>query len=107
MNCAPMSSITLKGSTTQNVGIQLSAASARYNLKIYNVLNDVSVKLGEAQALFLTLSLLPQSGSATFLQAVMDTDFTLALRASKYLEIGREEVITKLLSEIPSRIQGT
>src|SRR6185437_612337 len=49
MNCAPMSSITLKGSTTQNVDIQLSATSARYNLKIYNALNDVSVKLGEAQ----------------------------------------------------------
>src|ERR1039458_9266397 len=58
------------------------------------------------QALFLTLSLLPPSDGATFLQAVGDADFALALVASKYLEFDRDEVVAKLLSEIPSRIEG-
>lgn len=45
-NCVPMSSITLKGSTTQNAGIRLSAISARYNLKIYYVLNECICEIG-------------------------------------------------------------
>lgn len=49
------------------------------------------------QALFLTLSMVPEADSKSFLQAIVEIDFSLALRAVKYLEIGRENVITELL----------
>jgi len=55
------------------------------------------------QALFLTLSLLPQVAGKKFLRSVMDVDFVLALRAAKYLESGRDEVVSELLSEVPER----
>jgi hypothetical protein len=58
------------------------------------------------QAIYLTLSLLPQETGATFFRAVIEKDFPLALKASKYLEAGRDEVVAKLLSEIPDRIEG-
>lgn len=56
------------------------------------------------QALFLTLSLLPPTKAQVFLQDVIKADFALALNAVKYLEIGREEIVSKLLSEIPKQI---
>ena len=59
------------------------------------------------QALFLTLSLLPSSQAESFLQAILEADFVLAMNASKYLEAGREEVVSRLLSEIPKRIEIT
>jgi hypothetical protein len=59
------------------------------------------------QALFLTLSLLPSEQGDAFLQDVIKADFALALNAAKYLEVGRDEVVAKLLSEIPERIQGS
>ena len=37
---------------------------------------------------------------------IIKADFALALRAAKYLEVGREEVVSKLLSDIPERIQA-
>lgn len=58
------------------------------------------------QALFLTLSLLPPDRAAAFLQAVIEADFVLALKATKYLESGRDKVVASLLSEIPSRIES-
>ncbi|MCF7957152.1 MAG: SIR2 family protein [Phycisphaerae bacterium] len=58
------------------------------------------------QALFLTLSFLPEAVSDEFFKSVIETDFVLGLNASKYLEVGRNEVVTKLLSEIPNRING-
>ncbi|MFI5396415.1 MAG: SIR2 family protein [Candidatus Binatia bacterium] len=58
------------------------------------------------QALFLTLSLLPPDGGAAFLQAVIEADFALALNATKYVEAGRDEVVAKLLSQVPRRIAG-
>ena len=58
------------------------------------------------QALFMTLSLLPEALAKTFLNDIIKADFALALRAAKYLEVGREEVVSKLLSEIPERIQA-
>lgn len=58
------------------------------------------------QAIYLTLSLLPQETGATFLKSVIETDFPLALKASKYLEAERDAVVAKLLSEIPDRIKG-
>ncbi len=58
------------------------------------------------QALFMTLSLLPEALAETFLNDIIKADFELALRAAKYLEVGREEVVSKLLSEIPERIQA-
>lgn len=56
------------------------------------------------QALFLTLSLLPSAQAEVFLQDVIKADFALALNAAKYLETGRDEIVSKLLCEIPERI---
>lgn len=58
------------------------------------------------QSLFLTLSLLPQVQADVFFQDVIKADFALALNAAKYLEVGRDEVVSKLLSEIPERSQA-
>ena len=57
------------------------------------------------QALFLCLSLVPTTVGEAFLQDVIDADFALGLRAAKYLEAGRDEVVARLLAEIPGRIQ--
>lgn len=54
------------------------------------------------QALFLTLSLLPSEQSELFLEDVIKADFSLALNASKYIELGRDEILARLLKEIPS-----
>ncbi len=59
------------------------------------------------QCLLLTLSLLPPDEGAAFLQDVVNADLALALNATKYLESGRDEVVAKLLLEIPSRRKGT
>ena len=56
------------------------------------------------QALFLCLSLVPTTVGEAFLEDVIDADFALGLRAAKYLEVGRDEVVARLLSEIPGRI---
>ncbi len=56
------------------------------------------------EALFLTLSLLPPDKASSFLQAVIEADFALALKAAKYLEVGRDRVVAELLSEIPRRV---
>ena len=58
------------------------------------------------QCLLLTLSLLPEGEAAVFLQALVDADFYLALNATKCLEFDRDEVVAKLLSEIPDRIKA-
>lgn len=58
------------------------------------------------QALFMTLSLLPEAPAETFLNDIIKADFALALRAAKYLEVEREKVVSKFLSEIPERIQA-
>ncbi len=57
------------------------------------------------QAILLTLSILPESEANPFLEAVMNADFALALRAAKYLEVNREVVVASLLAEIPARIE--
>ena len=57
------------------------------------------------QTLYMTLSLLPPEDADVFLQDVITADFTLALRAAKYIEVGREEVVAKILNEIPERIK--
>ena len=56
------------------------------------------------QALFLCLSLVPTTVGEAFLTDVIDADFALGLRAAKYLEAGRDEVVARLLAEIPGRI---
>ena len=56
------------------------------------------------QALFLALSLLPPVHANKFLQDVVNADFALAMNAARYLEVGRDEVVSKLLSEIPERV---
>lgn len=55
------------------------------------------------QALFLTVSLLPPSEAKNFLHSVIQADFVLALNAAKYLDVGRDEVISELLAEIPKQ----
>ena len=71
-----------------------------------DILNEkLSIKRWD-QALFMTLSLLPEALAETFLNDIIKADFELALHAVKYLEVGREEVVSKLLSEIPERIQA-
>ena len=57
------------------------------------------------QALFLTLCLLPKDIEAMFLKSIVEADFVLALNASKYLETDRDEIVAKLLSEIPDRVK--
>ena len=56
------------------------------------------------QALLLCLSLVPTTVGEAFLKDVIDADFALGLRAAKYLEAGRDEVVARLLAEIPGRI---
>ena len=56
------------------------------------------------QALFLCLSLVPTTVGEAFLQDVIDADFALGLRVARYLEAGRDEVVARLLAEIPGRI---
>ena len=55
-------------------------------------------------ALFHCLSLVPTTVGEAFLKEVIDADFALGLRAAKYLEAGRDEVVARLLAEIPERI---
>jgi hypothetical protein len=55
------------------------------------------------QALFLTLSLLPPNLGESFLRDVIKADLILAIHAAKYLETGRDEVITQLLIEVTKR----
>ena len=57
------------------------------------------------QALFMALTLLPAAKADLFLDDIVKTDLALALRAAKYLEVGREEVISRLLLAIPEQIQ--
>ena len=57
------------------------------------------------RALFLTLGLLPTPLTQVFLDDIIKADFALGLRATKYLEAGCEDVVSKLLSEIPGRLR--
>ncbi len=52
------------------------------------------------QALFMTLSLLPSESADMFYNDVVDTDFSLALNAVKYIEFERDQVVTKLLEDV-------
>jgi len=69
------------------------------------ILRDNLVLTRWDQSLFLTLSLLPPSQAQAFFDDVVRADLPLALNAVKYLEIGRDDVVSKLLTEIPERIR--
>ena len=71
-----------------------------------DILNEKLSTTRWDQALFMTLSLLPEALAERFLNDIIKADFALALHAAKYLEVGREEVVSKLLSEVPERIQA-
>lgn len=58
------------------------------------------------QALFFTLSLLPESHVEPFFQDVIKTDIMLALVAVKYIEVDRDSFISKILAKIPDYIKG-
>src|SRR6185369_4389585 len=58
------------------------------------------------QALFLALSLLSPRQAEAFFHDVVSVDFALALCAVKYLEVGRDDVVSKLLALIPERLKG-
>jgi hypothetical protein len=81
-----------------------SELSRRYRASPHILKEKLSLTRWD-QALFLTLTLLPSEQADVFLQDIMKADFTLALNAAKYLEVGRDEVVSKLFSEIPERIQ--
>ncbi|OXR32719.1 hypothetical protein PSUM_11775 [Pseudomonas umsongensis] len=52
------------------------------------------------QGLFLTLSFLSGSQSKEFLDDVVKADMALAINASKYIEVGRDEVVLELLNKL-------
>ncbi|SHH10093.1 SIR2-like domain-containing protein [Pantoea sesami] len=52
------------------------------------------------QSLFLTLSLLDDNDASTFLKDVINADYCLSLEAAKYIEIGRDEIVEKLLENM-------
>ncbi|AKU95770.1 hypothetical protein AKJ09_02434 [Labilithrix luteola] len=58
------------------------------------------------QALFLALSVMSEVDADAFIEAVIDTDLALALNASKYMEYGRDAVVSRLLTEVLSRAPG-
>jgi hypothetical protein len=78
---------------------------ARLDATSAKLLHDKLTYTRWDQALFLTLSLLPKEQANAFLDTVIETDFTLALNAVKYLETGHEEVVTRLLKEITERAE--
>lgn len=82
-----------------------SELARRYQLSPHILNEKLSITRWD-QALFMTLSLLPEALAERFLNDVIKADFALALRAAKYLEVGREEVVSKLLSEIPEQIRS-
>ncbi len=57
------------------------------------------------QALFLTLSLLSGEQATKFIEAVIEIDFILALSAVKFMEFGRDDVVARLLVEIPKKMK--
>lgn len=52
------------------------------------------------QALFLTLSFLSGTQAKSFLGDVVKADIALAINASKYIEIGRDEIVSELLNTL-------
>ena len=57
------------------------------------------------QALFFTLSLLPDRYAEAFFQDVIKTDIVLALVAVKYIEVDRDNYVSKLLARNPDYIK--
>lgn len=49
------------------------------------------------QTLFLALGFLQDKESESFIQQVLETDILSAVRAAKYVEIGQEQVVSKIL----------
>ncbi|WP_274056868.1 SIR2 family protein [Vibrio parahaemolyticus] len=68
-----------------------------------DVLREILSHTRWDQALFFTLPLLCDELSEKFLEHVMDIDLRLAIRASKYMETGKSEIVRKLLERIVSR----
>jgi hypothetical protein len=92
----------------QSVTEYLAAAelSRRYQASPHILKEKLSLMRWD-QALFLTLSLLPPAQAEVFLHDVIKADFALALNAVKYLEAGRDEIVSRLLSEIPKRVPAS
>lgn len=92
----------------QSVTEYLAAAelARRYQTRPHILKEKLSLTRWD-QALFLTLSLLPPDQADAFLMDVIKADFALALNATKYLEVGCKEVVSKLLAQIPERISAS
>lgn len=73
---------------------------SRLYIKNRNCLKDKIRLTRWDQSLFLTLSLLDDNHASTFLQDVINADYCLSLEAVKYIEIGRNEIVTKLLENM-------
>lgn len=57
------------------------------------------------QALSLCIGLVPANAEESFLDDLIEADFILGLKAVKYAVVGRDSLVSKLLSEIPDQVQ--
>lgn len=74
-----------------------SELARRYQASPQILLEKLSLTRWD-QALFLALGFMPQDIGSTFFESVIDADLVLALNASKYIEHGRDEIVTRLLT---------
>lgn len=91
------------GFVHQSVTEYLAATelARRYVMDPIDLKNKLSLRRWD-QALFLTLSFLPDKQAKDFIADVVAADMALAINASKYIESGREDVVTTLLESLCS-----
>jgi hypothetical protein len=77
---------------------------ARRYSAVPGILNDKFTLTRWDQALFFTLSLLPPQHAKDFFEDIVRADLPLALSAVKYLEVGQEEAVSRLLDMVPEAI---
>jgi len=54
------------------------------------------------QALYLTLGFLNKKHTRSFMKRLMQTDQSLAVKATKFVEYGRDQVVTEILNAVPT-----
>ncbi|MBP1087042.1 MULTISPECIES: SIR2 family NAD-dependent protein deacylase [Pseudomonas] len=89
------------GFVHQSVTEYLAATelARRYTLDPGELRDKLSLRRWD-QALFLTLSFLSDYQSKDFIADVMTADMALAINASKYIESGRDQVVSELLTKV-------
>ncbi|TDS85146.1 SIR2 family protein [Comamonas sp. JUb58] len=89
----------------QSITEYLAATQLSFEYQINPLILEEKLTLTRwDQALFLTLSLLPESEAYSFFKKITDIDFDLALNAVKYLEFNRDDIVSKLLDLIPEKL---